>query len=119
MYKKVKRDEVPKRERKSESVFASTPDWKRMKADMDGGLKDDESCELRLTPEDLERIGLSSTSQSGRNTATGTKAVRTFVRKYIVDSGLKYTVHSRRSRGADYIIVERPRRKSRRMDASK
>jgi hypothetical protein len=106
MYKKVKRDEVPKRERKSESRFASTPEWRSMRADIDKGLKKDESCFLQLAPADWERMGLSGDAPEGRNTATGTKAVRRMIQQYLESKGLRYSVRAVHSNGFDYVIVD-------------
>lgn len=108
MYKKVKRHQVPTRERKSESRFESAPEWKSMKADIDKGLKKDESCYLQFAPEDWERLGLSGVAPEGRNTATGAKSVRRFIQKYLKDNNLKYTVRAVHSNGFDYVIVDGP-----------
>jgi hypothetical protein len=108
MYKKVKRNQVPIRERKSESRFESAPEWKALKADLDRGLKKDESCILQFAPADWERLGLSGAAPEGRNVASGTKAVRRFIQKYLDEKGLQYTVRGIHRDGFDYIIVDGP-----------
>lgn len=77
-----------------------------MKADIDRGLRTDESCYLRLAPSDWERLGLSGEAQPGRNTSTGTIAARRFIRKYISSRGLSYTVRTVHREGFDYVIVD-------------
>ena len=108
MYKKIKKHEVPTRDRKSESRFESAPEWKRMKADIDRGLKPDESCYLQFAPEDWDRLGLSGVAPEGRNTATGSKSVRRFIQKYLSEKGLRYTVRAVHSGEFDYVIVDSP-----------
>lgn len=108
MYKKVKRYQVPTRERKSESRFESAPEWKSMKADIDKGLKKDESCYLQFTTADWERLGLSGAAPEGRNTATGAKSVRRFIQKYLEEKGLDYTVRAVHKGEYDYVIVDGP-----------
>lgn len=114
MYKKVKRDEVPKRERKSESRFEFTPEWRRLKADMDQGLGEDDSLMLQFSDKDWERLGLSNERQEGRNTATGAKAVQRFILKYVTANALPYKVRAFHSGSYDYVTVEGPDKKKKR-----
>ena len=107
-YKKVKRSQVPVRERRSESAFASTPEWASMKADIDRGLRADESCFLQLSQKDWKRMGLSAEAAEGRKTAVGTKAVRRFIQKYLDANKLDYTVRAVHNQGYDYVIVDGP-----------
>ena len=110
MYKKVKRNQVPTRERKQESKFESAPEWRSMRADLDRGLKPDESCYLQFAPEDWKRIGLSGEALEGRNVSAGTVSVRRFIQKYLAEKGLKYRVRAVHSGGFDFVIVDGPKR---------
>lgn len=108
MYRKVKRSDVPKRERKSESRFEGTTEWRRMKADIDRGLRRGESCYAELSPADWERMGLSAEAQEGRNTATGARSVCRFIQRYLDAHNVPYTVRTIHKTGMDYIIVDGP-----------
>jgi len=111
MYKKVKSHLVPKRERKSESLFEITPDWKRMRADIDNGLEPGESCYLQFSLDDWERVGLSGKAMEGRRVASGCYAVQRFIKKYLKATGRKYTVGVRNNDGFDLVVVDGPKLK--------
>jgi len=95
MYKKVKESQVPKRERKSESRFAQTEEWKHLKADIDRGLKPNEACEVILTADDKKKYKIKNR-----------RTVARFVKKYLDENGLKYGVKSFNRDGMDFIIVQ-------------
>ena len=109
MYKKVKREALPKRERKSESLFEVTPEWKRMKADIEAGLKKDESCYLQFGPEDWQRVGLSGKAMEGRKVASGCYAIQRFIKQFLKASNRKYSVRVLHSEGFDFVIVDGPK----------
>lgn len=108
MYKKVKRDQVPKRERKSESLFEVTPDWKRMKSDIDRGIPKGESVYFQFLAADWKRIGLSGKPMAGRNVASGCYAIQRFIKQYLQTVKKKYTVRVQSSDGSDLVIVDGP-----------
>ena len=97
MYKKVKENQVPKRERKSESRFEKTHEWSMMQADIDRGLKPMEALQVTLTDADKEKYRI-----------TNRRTIARFVQKYIAEKGLKYTVKSFRRDDMDFIVVQRP-----------
>lgn len=95
MYSKIKRSQLPKRTRKSESRFEKTADWRKMKADIDAGLKPQEALQVVLTDEDKRKFGI-----------TNRRTIARFVKKYIKDKGLRYSVKSFHREGVgDFIIV--------------
>ncbi len=106
MYQKVKRNQVPTRTRDSESRLESTREWKSMKADIDKGLRKDESCFLRMAAEDWKRIGLSAEAQTRKKVSNGAKSAKRFIRKYIEQQGLPYSVRIVHRDGFDYVIVD-------------
>lgn len=112
MYRKVKIDQLPKRERESKSSFEATPDWKRMKRDIDKGLTDD-ACLLQYAPKDWARIGLSAEPMAGRMVATGAKSIVRFIKKYLAAQGLDYRVGMGHKDGFDNIFVRSRKRKRR------
>jgi len=95
MYKKVKATDIPKRERKSESRFESTREWRAMKADIDRGLKPQEALQAVLTPQDKEKYGIKNR-----------RTIARFVKKYLAARGLDYGVKSFQREGQDWIIVQ-------------
>jgi hypothetical protein len=98
MYEKVKRDELPKRERKSEYRFESTPAWEAMKVDIDNGLAPDEALKYTLTDEDKKKYRI-----------LNRRTVQRFIQEYLESKGkryAKYQVLCRRIGGVDLIIVE-------------
>jgi hypothetical protein len=94
MYKKIKEAEIPKRERKSESRFEKTPEWLAMKADIDRGLKAKEALQVALTDADKLKYRISNR-----------RTVARFVKKYLDEKDLRYSVKSFRSDDMDFIVV--------------
>lgn len=95
MYKKIKESQVPKRERKSESRFERTDEWRHMKADIDKGLKPLEALQCALSPEDKKRYKISNR-----------RTIARFVKRYLESKGLKYGVKSFNREGLDFIVVQ-------------
>jgi hypothetical protein len=94
MYKKIKANEIPKRERKSESRFEKTPEWLAMKADIDRGLKPKEALQVSLTDADKLKYRISNR-----------RTIARFVKKYLVDNDLSHAVKSFRRDDMDIIVV--------------
>lgn len=109
MIRIIDSDDVPKRERNSESLFEPTPQWKGLKPRIDSGIQPGKSLLLQFNLDDWERIGLSAIPQAGRNTSTGCKAVTRFIQSYLKRSGLTYKVRSRHVGAWDYVIVDGPK----------
>lgn len=109
MLKRVKTHEIPKRERKSESLFEGTPEWKQMKEAIDGGIEKGESCYIELPPKFWERVGLSGQPLAGRQVASGCYAVQRFMKKYLQTANREYTVRVQHSEGLDLVIVDGPK----------
>lgn len=97
MFSIVKENEVPKRERKTESKFERTEEWKRMKTCLDKGWKAKQSLQLTMTPEDMERFGL-----------INRRSIVRFIQKYLEANGLEYTVKSFHRDDLDFVVVTRP-----------
>jgi hypothetical protein len=95
MYKRVKESQVPKRERKSESRFEKTSEWRLLKADLEKGLKPQEALQVILTDADKEKYGISNR-----------RTIARFVVKYLQANKLKYGVKSFRREDKDFIIVQ-------------
>lgn len=98
MYEKVKRNELPSRERKSEYRFESTPAWEAMKADIDSGLSPDDALKYTLTDEDKKKYRIQNR-----------RTVQRFIQEYLESRGKKYAKYQvlcRRVGGVDIIIVE-------------
>lgn len=108
MYREMRQSEVPKRQRKSKSRFEATLDWQNMKSRIDRGIARGGACSTSLSPADWRRMGLSAAPQDGRNTATGTKSVCRFIKRYLAKSGKPYTVTTKHIDGLDHIFVYGP-----------
>ena len=93
-YAKVSMAAVPKRERKSESLFEGTAEWKKLRADIDRGIKDREALQITLAEADYARIGIQSR-----------RTVARFIQKYLEKEGHEYKVKSFQSNGLDFIVV--------------
>lgn len=105
MYAKIKADDVPTRERKSESRFERTPEWKAMKADIDRGLKAQEALQVTLTEDDKKRLRISNR-----------RTIVRFVQRYLTDKELPYIVKSFHREKQDFVLVlhaDAPRAKGR------
>ena len=106
MFKKLSESDIPKRERKSESRFEQTEEWRQMKKAIDGGLepesapgaKDAGAVVVQLSDDDLSRIGL-VTGINGRKTVDKT------VKRYLRAHGLKYRVKALQREGLHHIYV--------------
>lgn len=94
-YAKVNEAALPKRGRKSESKFEATPEWRRMRADLEKGLRKSEALQITLTDEDYARVGI-------QNRRTVTR----FVQKYLDKAGLDYRVKSFHAHDLDFIVVQ-------------
>lgn len=94
-YKKTKVNQVPKRERKSEYLFEGTEEWKMMKRDIDKGLKPNEALQVQLTAEDKEKYGIKSR-----------RTIARFVKRYLDENELPYTVKAFNRDAMDYIVVQ-------------
>ena len=94
MYKKIDTSQVPKRERKSESLFEKTREWSKMKSDMDKGLKPKEALRVTLSEEEKVEYGI-----------TNRRTIARFLQKYIAEKGFDYTVKSFQRDGLDFIVV--------------
>lgn len=105
MYGKVKAADVPTRERKSESRFERTPEWKAMKADIDRGIKPNEALQITLTEEEKKRLGISNR-----------RTIARFVQRYLAAKELPYIVKSFHREKQDFVLVlhaDAPRAKGR------
>ena len=95
MYRKIKANQIPKGERKTESRFEKTAEWKMMKADIDHGLKVNEALQVVLTPEDKKRYKIKNT-----------RIVDRFLKSYLKEKGLPYTAKRFRRDEGEYIVVQ-------------
>lgn len=95
MYKKIKANQVPKRERKSESRFGKAEEWIAMRRDIDKGLKPQEALQVILTPEDKKKYKIKNR-----------RTVARFVKKYLEENNLPYIVKSFNRDGGDFIVVQ-------------
>lgn len=96
MYRKLKRNEVPKRTRISIPKLSRTKEWKAMKADIDAGLKPNEALQIVLNDEDKAKYGIKSRRACSR-----------FIKAYLAEKKLPYTVKSFSRNGeGDFFIVE-------------
>lgn len=96
MYKKVKAEDLPKRDRRGESRFERTPEWANLKADIDKGLKPKDALVVGLTDADKERYGIQNR-----------RTIARFVQKYLAENDIPYRVKSQRKDEMDLIIVSR------------
>lgn len=94
MYKKIKRDDVPKRGRKSGSRFENTPEWRAMRADIERGLKPQDALQVILTPDDKKRYKIKNR-----------RTIARFVKSYLEKHGHKYSVKSFNRDANDFIVV--------------
>ncbi len=109
MLRRMKTSEIPKRARKSESLFEVTPEWRQLRDAIDAGIKKGESLWLELPPKFFERAGLSGQPMAGRQVASGCYAVQRFLKKYLRAAGLNYTVRVQHSGHFDIIRVDGPK----------
>lgn len=94
-YKKIKIADAPKRPRKGVSRFESTPEWRRMKADIDQGLKPSEALQVIFTNDDQDKYDIKSR-----------RTIARFIKKYLVARDLPYTVTSfERRESGDFTIM--------------
>ena len=93
-YAKVKATTLPKRERKSESKFEGTAEWRRLRAGIEAGFDPKEALQVTLTEADYERMGIQNR-----------RTVARFVQKYLEKQGHDYRVKSFSADSLDYIVV--------------
>lgn len=108
MYQKITEDQVPKRGRKSEYLFESTPEWVKAKADIDKGLKPATATRKA----EVLHIGLTDADKLEYR-ITSRRTVARFVKMYIDENELPYIVKSYRRDGVDYVDVRHPAPKRR------
>lgn len=98
VYKKLKAsEEKPTRHRDQPPRFEGTDSWRKMKADIDEGLKPQEALKLIWTEEDKEKHSI-----------TNKRTIQRFIRDYIRDKGLPYKVLSfaQKDTGSFVILVK-------------
>jgi hypothetical protein len=101
-YKKIKASEAPKRTttRKGTYRFEVTPEWRRMKADLDEGLKPEEALQILFSEQDQKKYSI-------RNRRT----IARFIQQYLRTQKLPYAVRSfeYRDTGTFIVLVKNPR----------
>jgi hypothetical protein len=97
MYKKTNKGDLPKRTRKSESLFEKTPEWRLMRADLDKGFKNSQAPTVELTEAQLEKYGISNP-----------RTVARFIRRYIEQNSLGYEVQRTHRDGKEIVWVVQP-----------
>ena len=110
MFTKLTENEVPKRDRMSESLFEKTAEWRKLKKAIDGGLepesvpnaKDAGGAMVQLTEEAKASMGIVA-GTNGRRTISRT------VTRYLTSKGLNYRVKSFQRDGLDHIVVLGPK----------
>lgn len=119
MFKKLTENQVPKRERKTESHFEKTEEWRMMKKAIDTGLapesapnaKDAGGAMVQLTEEDKASMGIVA-GLNGRITVTRT------ITRYLKSKGLHgYRVTGFQKDGLDHILVLGPKAAARKKKA--
>jgi hypothetical protein len=86
---------VPKRQRVASSRFEKTSDWRRMKADLDKGLKGNEALQVLLTDAEKAKYKIKNRLSVVR-----------FLKKYLAAHKLRYHVKSFRGELGDFIVVQ-------------
>lgn len=95
MYKKIKRDEMPHKKRRSVSRLELTKEWQLMKADIDKGIKPNEALQICLSDDDKEKYRIKDRRAAAR-----------YIKKYLSAHKLPYAVKSMSRPGeGDFFIV--------------
>jgi hypothetical protein len=95
MYSKINVNQIPKKKSGvPPRLFENTKEWQLMKADIDRGLAPQEAAQAGLTPEDRKKYGI-----------TGRRTMARFVKKYVTERGLKYTVKAYTKDNVFYVAV--------------
>jgi hypothetical protein len=95
-YKRVKPDEAPKRLRKTESKFETTPVWAELKKDLDKGWKGEDVLQVVITPADKKSLGI-----------TNPRTVPRFLRRYFEQNELQYKLKTVRRGDVDVILIHK------------
>lgn len=98
MYRKIKTEKTPRRQRRSVAKFETTEEWALMKADLEKGIGRNEALQVLLTDNDKKKYGIRTRLSVAR-----------FIKKQLAAKRLPYIVRSFRRDEGDYIIVQEKR----------
>jgi hypothetical protein len=95
-YKKINAANAPKRSRRAVYRFELTEEWKRMKADLDRGLKPGEACQVFFTEAEQTKYRI-----------TNPRTIARFIQAYLAENKLPYRVKSvaRKETGDFFVLV--------------
>lgn len=99
-YSKITVTDLPKRRRRKASRFENTSEWRKMRADIEKGVKASEALQLVLSDEEKRKYNIKNR-----------RTVARFVRKYLKERNHPYIVKSfHRDDMGDVLIVRLPPR---------